>query len=118
MSEELKYLWVATYKDESEFPQFNTDGSENLFGDIEQDRLDSFCFISTTGHKIRLDVKDDMRLICFRRHKINFIGKGEQIEYVLGYQKTLDGRNIKAMMIVDELGNVTLVDGDVNENKQ
>jgi len=111
MKSNLKYVWKATYKDRTEFNQFNEDGTENLFGDIEQDELDEFSFNSSLGHTIKLKLKDDMRLICFRRHSMNFMGQNDKIQYVLGYQKTLDGKNVKTMMFIDDEGNVLLSDG-------
>lgn len=35
-----KYSWQIIYNDSSIFNQFNEDGTENLFGDIDQERVD------------------------------------------------------------------------------
>lgn len=99
----LKYYWVATYEDGTIHPQFNPDGTENLWKGVDQNKVIkvSWCQfsrglskkvgISTSWalfprkHSVEYDITDKI-FICRRNH-INFSvhgEKGRRIEYIIG----------------------------------
>ena len=43
-----KCHWIAIYDDNTSLKQFNPDGSENLFKDIQQDKLKEFALVTPT----------------------------------------------------------------------
>ena len=110
--------WTAVYKDGTRLRQYNVaDGTENLFRDIEQDRLFEFqlnhnkktisLFIGTgtfgiNGFLYNTDIsyiKDcDYRLVNFVRHQ-KVIGAGsmerDRTMYFMGFQVNIDDRNHK-----------------------
>lgn len=66
----MKYYWKAVYDDGSEFPQYNVDGSENLYYQIKRKRLSKFILLQVNSDKVFYVLhftKPWQRLICRRR---------------------------------------------------
>ena len=99
----LKYYWVAKYDDNTDHPQFNPDGTENLWGDVDQDKVIEVSWrqfswklsnniemptnwaLLPKKHAIKYNMTDNI-FICRRNH-IDFSSRGEEgrrIEYILG----------------------------------
>lgn len=127
------FFWVSIYKDDTALPQFDPEsGRENLFKDIDQTKLKEFGWYPFTpelASKLQIAVKinpflpkykivlaPNQRLIALRRQFINygFVSKGEPFEkerktiYLLGWQETVNGRNHKSILFIDEDGNVEI----------
>ncbi len=103
---QLKYYWIVTYNDGTIYPQFNPDGTENLWGDVRQHDVTNVAwsqFPMRLSSKIEtptkwvlfpkrhsLDYKSDDKIIICRRNHIDFSARGEKgrrIEYILGKNK-------------------------------
>ena len=120
----MKAEWKALYKDGTFFQQHNADGSENLFKDIQQDRLVGFVLnfgdkvlslnlptgsFYLNGFRYNTDIsnsKEEKRLIYFIR-KTRTMDSGMRAipemcsdVYFLGFQTTIDGKNHKRMVSV------------------
>ena len=100
----LKYYWIVTYSDGSTFAQYNSDGSENMWGEVQQDNVVKVSwkqFSITLSNKIEiptkwvlfpseysLDFGPEDKILIVRRNHINFSpsgeDKGRHIEYILG----------------------------------
>jgi len=130
----LVYYWIAFYKDKTVLPQFDFEtGKENLFSDIVQAKLESigwFPFtqeladqIAKTGLIVyarqlpifKTKITNGQRLILFRRNTVSVSlktgeMKGRKTFYLLGWQQTVNGSNIKAILKIDENGNALLGD--------
>ena len=125
----LVYYWVAVYKNKKCLPQFDLEtGRENKFSKIDHSRLDSVMLLPFTNklsEKIssptkvlplpiyRVQLSDKKRLILLRRNIVKFMMRSQKIlkrktVYLLGWQQTVNGRNVKAVMFIDEQGNVVL----------
>ena len=131
----LVYYWKAFYHDGTELAQFDDEGNEHLFKEIDQSKLKGFgwfpftyqqeAFLKSKGHNVRalplpsyvLWLKPGQRLIAFRRHFLSLsiqtpVGvsslTNHKILYVLGWQETIGGRNMQTLMYIDEEGNVEL----------
>ena len=101
-------MWIALYNDGEQLNQFNEDGSENLFKEIDQSKLDRF-IVRNQLHEVILNLKTgdvkinglkmsfgyedhDHRLIYFRRVRQTFGLDPLSCEYV-GWQSTIPGSN-------------------------
>lgn len=102
----LQYYWIADYSDGTKFPQYNSDGTENMWGEVNQDdviRVSWKEFSLTLSSKIEiptkwalipsthsLDVETTDEIFIVRRNHIDFSARGEKgrrIEYILGKNK-------------------------------
>jgi hypothetical protein len=129
----LVYFWVAHYADGNCLPQFNPNtGEEQAFRDIEQNKLVRFGyypfsedfanFLKEKGHDVEsrslpiveVNIYPPRRLIAYRTRTLSMSLQGsgetkETIKYVIGYQETIEGRNRKVLVQVDENGNVEIL---------
>lgn len=127
----LKFHWLARFADESLIPQFNSDNTENKFQLIKDKFEDlryfyltnnidkTFCVDLVNGliffnnhQKIDLDSlekKYNIRLIFFRRHKIEINESNTEnshtVKYHLGFQYNRQGINRQITLQIDEEGN-------------
>jgi len=102
----LKYYWKVVYNDNTTFSQFNSDGSENMWKDVNQSNVVKVSwrqFSLTLSRKIEsptkwvllpseisLDIADGDDIFICRRNHIDFSARGEKgrrIEYILGRNK-------------------------------
>lgn len=102
----LRYYWVVTYQDGTTYSQYNSDGTENLWKEVNQDNvvrvswkefslvLSNKVEISTKWsvlpktHSLNVETTDDIFIV--RRNHIDFNAwgeKGHRIEYILGKNK-------------------------------
>lgn len=113
-------IWTAKYNNGNQLKQFEVDGKENLFKDIDQERLEFFTITNGTS-QISLDLKtgvfelnnsiieidglshrdEEYRLIYFRRVSVS-IGtisgiSDKTIKHFIGYQITIDNKNHKVI---------------------
>lgn len=125
------YSWKAIYNDKSSFEQFTSDGTENVFGDIDLEELDVFIISSSTdinafqvnvnkgvfsvnGQIIYFGEYSSNRLIYFRRNRVNlgvdFISDSDVV-HCFGIQATVNGVNKKLIFGVSEsTGRVFFID--------
>jgi hypothetical protein len=129
----LSHYWIAYFKDDTKIEQFENN-IEHRFQEVKDkfNELNCFCLykkdqsqlfkvylpegIITEGNdkNIKLiELKENCRLIFFRRHKIELtekmIEKSHSIEYHLGFQYNDKlGNNRKIILIIDENGSWSL----------
>jgi hypothetical protein len=130
----LSFHWKAIFSDDSSTEQFNEDGTENKF-QLVKDRFNDLVYFNLTNKKgilftvdllhgvigyndlilsyrdfSNLEKKENIRLIFFRRHRVemteNLIEKYHTITYHLGYQY-LDklGNNRQIILQIENEGN-------------
>ena len=99
----LKYFWSVKYNDGTTFSQFDSDGTENMWGDVDQEKVRNvtWCQFSwNLSRKIELPTKwvifpkkyslnfdPGDKIFIVRRNHIDFSARGEKgrrIEYILG----------------------------------
>lgn len=91
-----KYNWEATYADGSKVLQYNADGTENAYTDLQHELLTSFALYAMLGREriekvFELHLDKGQRLI-FRKRVWMYStpeGGGEDFVYMVGWQKTL-----------------------------
>lgn len=127
----LKYLFTVFYRDGTTFQQGPEDISTtreggSAFTDVRQEEVERFRLCSSRGRTAEVDLRDgsfvvrgrqlwlgnedlpasaDRRLIFFRRHTHNFtldsVELDHQIRYFIGWQATVDGRNVQQLLGID-----------------
>ena len=112
-------MWYALYKNGRNLPQFDHNGDEHMFKEIEEENLVEF-IIRTKNEEIRLNMKsgvfrvngvtyldfgnnkEEHRLIYFRRVlKVLGDGEGSTTEHI-GWQSTIEGINVKRILSINE----------------
>ena len=131
----LVFHWIAIFSDGNVIAQFNSDKSENKFELVKNnfDTLRYFNLINNNGTMFSVDLisghigyndiifpyrnlekKESVRLIFFRRHKIemneNFIEKSHQTIYHLGLQWNKNKINYKIILEINEDGSFIIGD--------
>ena len=133
--EKLNLTWVANFSDGSSISQFDSTGHEILFK-VVQDKLsllDSFQLIhQSKNFKVTVNiatgnlyineeqssleepkVKNNIRLIFFRRHRVlmneHFVEQGHKLVYFIGFQYLNEkNENCKVIIQVDQEGNILI----------
>ncbi len=119
--------WKAIYRDGTVFPQFNEDGSENKYPDINRKELEFFELRMSDGDSDRLlfklHLEPGRKLIVRRRTTGNIIlskavgvGNGilqaplktRNVVWMVGWQWNANGRNVQDIAWVFEDGHVEL----------
>jgi hypothetical protein len=100
--------WAAVYNDGSTFRQYEEDGSENLYVDIDRDRLTHFVLLCNGEMKARIHLNGDKRLIFRKR---NFLKGNKQIGQVFlaGWQETVNGANRKMLCFLFPDGHLEIL---------
>lgn len=105
------YYWIITYPDGSQEKQLDNNCEKKLdFRKLESHPKFIFSLISTSSKLPNLQflIDNQKRLIYFRRRikMMNFsTGENRLIKtiYAIGWQKTINGNNIKSITWIDEL---------------
>jgi hypothetical protein len=133
----LSFTWNAILKDGIHIFQFDKDGTEHKFKEV-QDKLNDLVYFNLTNNNGKMfsvnltngligynrlefpyieieEEKKNIRLIFFRRHKVEIteksIEKSHTITYHLGFQYNDKlGNNQKIILQIDEQGNWILGD--------
>jgi len=128
----LSFHWFAIFKDGTQIFQFDKDSKEHRFKEVK-DRFDDLMYFSLSNHKGKLftvdlkqgiigyndlvfpyreskEIKKNIRLIFFRRHKVQIGDNGKEqshyITYHLGFQYNDEkDNNRKIILQIDEEGN-------------
>ena len=137
LSEKLELHWICQYEDGSTLEQFEKDGKENLFQKVldTQDKIRFFTLVNPKIHitytvdlkfglifvgqiqPLELETKGNKdikyRLINFRRVTRDFGSTMKALSvsrlYFLGWQATVNGKNIKRLMQIHPDGRVIII---------
>ena len=81
--------WIAIYNDGTTLPQYNADGTENKYTDIDRGRLSKFCLVDpTTGNPrviLNIDPARGQKLVYRLRTAINLAGERKRM-HIIGWQ--------------------------------
>lgn len=92
--------WVAHYGDETFF-QYNEDGSENKYADIDRERLTAFSLCRDQNILVRIHMDKGKRLIYRKRTELRPNGE-KTVCYLAGWQRTIGGENVQSIVCVFE----------------
>jgi hypothetical protein len=111
------WYWEAIYSDGTSLEELEDDGTLHGFREINQEKLTGFILRPLHPHlpQFAVQVNPGKRLIFFRkRKKILDMNTGEQYDappfQCIGFQETVNGRNVKSYLFVDVDGNSVLTD--------
>jgi len=132
----LMFNWIASFNDNTSLSQFDNEGNEVLFKEV-QNRFSDLTLFTISHQRKNLSIsvdliqglifvndqqrpwnneieKNNIRLIFFRRHRvvIDDIGRmrGQETVYFLGFQyQDQNGNNCQEVLQIDQQGNI-LVD--------
>lgn len=95
--------WVAAYKNGSELRQYNADGSENSYANIDRSQLESFALLDGEHPVVRYHFDSPgLRLICRRR----VYKRSDNVEaafFLAGWQKNVGGEVLQSISVVGQL---------------
>lgn len=110
----MNLRWKANYIDGTSLSQFNQDGTENKYKDIDRYNLSSFSLINQQGKTVyRVYLQQNQRLIFRRRNFIQLNNTQERHTiYLVGWQQTIltpsGDKNITALNYIYEDGSIAL----------
>ena len=105
-------IWKAIYKDGEELNQYEN-GQELSYYKIDQSRIKFFQLIDNDKAILTLHIFDGRKLIYRRRVMLKSTGEQEVI-YLVGWQKNINGENIQSIVYIHEDGTI-LISGAWNE---
>jgi hypothetical protein len=100
--------WEARYNDGSALPQYNDDGSENRYADIDRGRLVNFAILRSDGHPVLTLHLDPGQRLIFRRRVEMRPGAPPFVIYLVGWQMTVQGQNVQSIAYLAESGELHL----------
>lgn len=104
-------MWKAIYDDGIELPQYNEDGSENKYTDIDRTKLIKFILFQDNNPKVVIHLDKNKRLIYRRRVAMNFLSEITEVVYFAGWQEKKNGINIQSICFLFEDGHIEIIDG-------
>ena len=99
--------WVAVY-DGDTLPQYNADGTENKYVDIDRDRLTKFVLIDNDRVRFVLNIGVGKKLIYRRRTAISVQSKVKEVVHIVGYQES---GHQSICFLFESSGHIEMTDG-------
>lgn len=100
--------WVAVYDGKDTLPQYNADGTENKYVDIDRDRLTKFVLIDNEKVRFVLNMGVGKKLIYRRRTAISMQSKLKEIVHIVGYQ---EAGHQSICFLFESSGHIEMTDG-------
>jgi hypothetical protein len=105
----MQTSWLAIYIGGTTRPQYNADGSENKYLNIERDKLKQFVLLRDNEPKVVIHVDQNKKLIYRMRTAANNKGIIERV-YLAGWQQRTNGMNTQMISFLFEDGHIEIVD--------
>jgi hypothetical protein len=102
--------WLAIYSDETYLCQYNDDGTENLYTDIDRSKLAHFAMLQD-DNKLALTValeRASQKLICRKRTFMDINGVVKGIVWLVGWHENVNGTSIKSICYIYLDGHIEL----------
>ena len=102
--------WLAIYNDETYLPQFEDDGRENLYADIQRDKLTHFAILRD-DNKLVLSIeleRPTQKLIYRTRTFIDINGNLKGRVVLAGWHENIKGVSVKAINYIYPNGKIVL----------
>lgn len=110
----MKFHWRAEYRDGTCLNQFNEDGSENKYPDIDRSKLEYFVLVNEDQFPavvLHFNPERNQRLICrLRTHIAGMSGRVLERVWLVGWQETRNGTNTQKIFFVFSDGHIEVTD--------
>lgn len=106
--------WIAVYNGGETLSQYNEDGTENKYGNIDRARLERFLLMDGDDPIVVLNMDQNKKLIYRRRTAMDMFRVHKEVVYIVGWQETLDGGASSTQNIVfyfASTGHIEVTDG-------
>ena len=93
-------VWVAVYNDGTNFAQFNEDGTENSYHNIDRTKLTEFHMVRVDNQEtvFAMALEPEQRLVFRRRVSMSGdTGEILRIIYLVGWQQTVGRKNVQSL---------------------
>jgi len=113
------WAWRAIYVDETHLDEVDAAGTEHGFAEVDQGRLVAFALLPRRAGLptpvVRLDPASGQRPIFFRTRLVDVnpqtgAESNQRTITVLGWQRTVEGRNVQSLTALYDDGSAVLVD--------
>ena len=104
-----KTCWKAIYSNGESLLQFNFDGSENKYSNIDRARLVRFDLCRDNQPLLVIHLSHKKKLIYRMRRAMNNRGK-EEVVYLAGWQENQNGKNVQMIAFLFEDNHTEIVD--------
>ena len=101
--------WLAIYNDGTTLPQYNADGGENKYTDIERAKLIQFVLLCNNKPIVVIHLDQNKKLIYRMRMAANNKGMIERV-YLVGWQERSNGVNSQMVSFLFEDGHIEILD--------
>jgi hypothetical protein len=103
------FYWKAVYSDGSSIVEIDESGNYlNKYSDIDRSRLSYFELYKSNVLLFRLHLIEGRRLIYRRRVSKSLVTGTDSVVYLIGWQQTINGKNIQDIAYIFEDGRVEL----------
>ena len=110
----MKVEWKAIYNDGMELRQYNDDGSENKYENIDRSKLIQFVLLYSSVPHITIHFDKNKKLV-YRRRVEHIINKGiSEVIYFAGWQERKGGIDKQMFCFLFEDGYMEIVDGFID----
>lgn len=112
----MAIAWQAVYSDATFLNQYNENGSENKYTDIDRVKLTEFRLFNSDTGDLRFSVmlEDGQRLVY--RKRVFMKSDDQQIlVYLVGWQMTVNGTNVQSIAYIPENGSSVVMGGKFKE---
>ena len=109
--------WIAVYKDDTALTQHENDGTEHSTEEIDRKKLAAIVLLRDNVQFLVQAFEPGQRLIFRRRVSIEQTG-GEDVKrylYMLGWQQTVNGKNVQHVAYIDEDTGFVTMAGKFND---
>lgn len=107
--------WIAQYNDGVVLSQFNEDGTENKYSDIDRERLERFVLLDGDQVRIVLNMDHGKKLIYRRRVAKSVLNNLIDTVHIVGYQEA--GRGQTILFLFESSGHIEVTDGFKEDHK-
>ena len=106
---EKSTFWKAIYNDGNSLFQFDLDGTEQKYTDIDRTRLMQFIIYRNNIPAVVIHLGPRKKLIYRMRRAMNNHGYEESV-FLAGWQENRNGRNVQMIMFLFEDNHIEIVD--------
>ena len=107
--------WGVAYNNGDGLLQYNEDGTENKYTDIDRTHLIKFYLFERGVHdrvnqKLSINLSGNKKLIYRHRVAMNLTKNTREEVIIAGWQENIEGRNVQMLSFIFEDGHIEIAD--------